>query len=276
MPLMPRMPNDVSPSWNKNFRASAPGWISGRVHAKISMPRSPAPKPSSLTAKLCSATLSKPRQRPRACRSRHTTSGTRSSFLQQEITQLRKLDLGQAQQRATAAEAAYADAQRHNAAAAAAHGLHPGDDCSVCNRPLPHAWQPPVAESLDAARDAHTAAQASLSEVRNSIHDLATREEITNTQAVELQQGADHSSGDRENSRHATRFAARQRRDRSRHSPLDRGRYCSLSPALSPEHTRSSHRTSRSHNSFVNSTPSLRPTSPTHTTAWRRSAPRTP
>jgi exonuclease SbcC len=114
-------------------------------------------------------------------------------LLQQDITQLRELDLGQAQQRATAAETAYADAQRHNAAAAAAHGLHPGDDCSVCSRPLPHAWQPPVAESLDAARNTHTAAQESLSEVRNSIHDLATRGEITDTQAVELQQRAEQS-----------------------------------------------------------------------------------
>ena len=114
-------------------------------------------------------------------------------LLQQQMTQLRELDLGQAQQRAAAAETAYADAQRHNAAAAAAHDLHPGDDCSVCNRPLPHAWQPPVAESLDAARNTHTAAQESLSEVRNSIHDLSTREEITDTQAGELQQAAEQS-----------------------------------------------------------------------------------
>jgi exonuclease SbcC len=119
--------------------------------------------------------------------------GHQVELLRQEMTTLRERDLGQAQQHATAAEMAYADAQRHNAAAAAAHGLHAGDDCSVCNRPLPHAWQPPVAESLDAARDTHTAAQTSLSEVRNSIHGLATREEITNTQAVELQKGAEQS-----------------------------------------------------------------------------------
>jgi exonuclease SbcC len=119
--------------------------------------------------------------------------GHQVELLRQEMTTLRERDLGQAEQYATAADMAYADAQRHNSAAAAAHGLHPGDDCSVCNRPLPPAWQAPVAESLDSARDAHTAAQAILSEMRNSIRDLATREEILNTQAVELQEGAERS-----------------------------------------------------------------------------------
>lgn len=119
--------------------------------------------------------------------------GHHVELLQQEMTTLRERDLGHAQQRATAAEMAYADAQRLNAAAAAAHGLRPGNDCPVCNRPLPHAWQPPVAESLDDARDTYMATQASLSEVRNGIHDLATREEIAKTQAVELQQEAEQS-----------------------------------------------------------------------------------
>ena len=196
-------------------------------------------------------------------------------LLQQGMTQLQKLDLGQAQQRATAAETAYADAQRHNAAAAAAHGLHPGDDCSVCNRLLLDAWQPPVAESLDAARNTYTAAQESLSEVRNSIHDLATREEITDTQAVELQQGAGQSW-------ETARTAATQLAsllgcgEIDLATPTSAEQYWSLSPAVSPEHARSSHRTPTSHNSFVNSTPSPRPTSRTHATAWRRSAPRTP
>ena len=119
--------------------------------------------------------------------------GHQAELLQQKMAQLRERDFAEAQQRATAAEKAYTDAQRHNAAAAAAHGLHPGDDCSVCNRPLPHAWQPPVAESLDAARHTYTAVQADLSELGNSIQELVTREEITNTQAAELRQGAEHS-----------------------------------------------------------------------------------
>jgi exonuclease SbcC len=108
-----------------------------------------------------------------------------------DIAQLRERDLPQAEQRATAAEEAYAAAQRHNAAAAAAHGLHVGDDCSVCNRPLPQDWRPPTAEDLDTARDTHQAAAAGLTEVRDNIRDLSTRSDIISTQAAELRQKAD-------------------------------------------------------------------------------------
>ena len=115
-----------------------------------------------------------------------------AELLQQQMAQLGEGDLVQAEQRATAAETAYTDAQRHNAAAAAAHGLHPGDDCSVCNRPLPQDWQHPVAEDFNTALRAHEAAQAGLAEVRSKIRDLATRAEITDNQATELQQDGDH------------------------------------------------------------------------------------
>ena len=72
-----------------------------------------------------------------------------AELLRQQIGRLQEGNLVQAEQRATAAQTAYADAQRHNAAAAAAYGLHSSDDCSVCNRPLPPDWQPPMAEDLD-------------------------------------------------------------------------------------------------------------------------------
>ena len=83
-------------------------------------------------------------------------------------------------QRATEAEAAHAEhakakkdaeaadtqlarARRASSAAAAAHGLHPGDDCPVCRRDLPQDWKPPrdegLAEAEDAARTAKKDAQ---------------------------------------------------------------------------------------------------------------------
>ncbi len=76
-----------------------------------------------------------------------------------------------AKERAQAAEAAataehqLADARRANSAAAAAHGLHPGDDCPVCRRDLPEGWSPPpdagIADTQAVAEKAGSAAQAS-------------------------------------------------------------------------------------------------------------------
>ena len=112
-------------------------------------------------------------------------------LLRKDIAQLRERDLPPAEQHATAAEEAYVGAQRHNAAAAAAHGLHVGDDCSVCNRPLPPEWQPPTAEDLDAARYNRQAAAARLTEVRDNSRDLSTRSDIISAQVTELRQEAD-------------------------------------------------------------------------------------
>ena len=73
----------------------------------------------------------------------------------------------QAQMAEAAATAAdrLADAQRANSAAAAAHGLHPGDDCPVCRRDLPEGWSPPLdaglADAKSAAEKAGNAAKAS-------------------------------------------------------------------------------------------------------------------
>lgn len=64
---------------------------------------------------------------------------------------------------AAAADTQLALARRASSAAAAAHGLHPGDDCPVCRRDLPHDWKSPpdegLAEAEDAARTAKKDAQ---------------------------------------------------------------------------------------------------------------------
>lgn len=66
---------------------------------------------------------------------------------------------------AAKAEEKLADARRANSAAAAAHGLRPGDDCPVCRRGLPVGWSPPEdaghAEAEAAAREARDKAQKS-------------------------------------------------------------------------------------------------------------------
>lgn len=53
---------------------------------------------------------------------------------------------------------------RNNAAAAAAAGCTPGDDCPVCTQPLPATFAPPSADDLDTAKVAVGAATAELEE----------------------------------------------------------------------------------------------------------------
>lgn len=70
---------------------------------------------------------------------------------------------------AAAADTQLARARRASSAAAAAHGLHPGDDCPVCRRDLPQDWKPPpdegLAEAEDAARTATDEDQAAAKRV---------------------------------------------------------------------------------------------------------------
>ncbi|MCY4400266.1 MAG: SMC family ATPase [Gemmatimonadetes bacterium] len=61
---------------------------------------------------------------------------------------------GGARAAADAADAVHAEARRANSAAAAAHGLHPGDDCPICRRDLPAAWTAPGDGGLDDAKQA--------------------------------------------------------------------------------------------------------------------------
>ncbi len=69
-------------------------------------------------------------------------------------------DLGEAQEQLQRAEHELTEARRTNAAAAAAHGLCPGDECPVCQSDLPEGWAPPQDTGLNAAREAHEAAKS--------------------------------------------------------------------------------------------------------------------
>ena len=73
------------------------------------------------------------------------------------------------------ADAHLAHARRSDSAAAAARDLHPGDECPVCARDLPHDWLAPVAAGLG---DAEQAAQNKRNEADRSgkqVVDLAAQ-----------------------------------------------------------------------------------------------------
>ena len=52
------------------------------------------------------------------------------------------------------------EARRTNAAAAAAHGLRPGEECPICESDLPEEWVAPQDTGLDAVREVHEEARS--------------------------------------------------------------------------------------------------------------------
>ena len=85
-------------------------------------------------------------------------------------------DLQGTQERLQHAEQELSEARRTNAAAAAAHGLCPGDECPVCRSDLPDGWSPPRDTGLDAAREAHLAARSQADEAGKAVADLKARQ----------------------------------------------------------------------------------------------------
>ncbi|MCY3610041.1 MAG: SMC family ATPase [Gemmatimonadetes bacterium] len=81
------------------------------------------------------------------------------------------------QERLQRTERALSEARRTNAAAAAAHGLCPGDECPVCQGDLPEGWTPPQDAGLDAARDTQRAARSQADEASRAVADLEGRQE---------------------------------------------------------------------------------------------------
>ena len=85
-------------------------------------------------------------------------------------------DLRRAQEHQQHAEQELSEARRTNAAAAAAHGLCPGDECPVCRSDLPEGWTPPHDTGLDAAREAHLAARSQADEAGKVVADLKAQQ----------------------------------------------------------------------------------------------------
>ena len=85
-------------------------------------------------------------------------------------------DLQGAQERLQRAERTLTGARQTNAAAAAAHGLCPGDECPICQTDLPEGWAPPTDAGLDEAREAHGKAKRQADEASKVVADRESRQ----------------------------------------------------------------------------------------------------
>ena len=103
-------------------------------------------------------------------------------------------------------------ARRADSAAAAAHGLSPGDDCPVCDRELPAAWDAPGGSGMDEAEQTARAAEA-----------LARKTERARTELSEQQRASVEAIAASEQELEATRIALAGALDRleGRKSPLE-------------------------------------------------------
>ena len=86
-------------------------------------------------------------------------------------------DLQDAQERLRSADRELSEAQRSNAAADAAHGLCPGDECPVCQRDLPEGWIPPRDTGLDVAREARQEAGSQANEAGRAVAEAEAHQE---------------------------------------------------------------------------------------------------
>lgn len=84
-------------------------------------------------------------------------------------------DHAKAKKDAAAADTQLDRARRASSAAAAAHGLHPGDDCPVCRQDLPQDWTPPPDEGLADAEDAARTAKKKAQETADRATGARTR-----------------------------------------------------------------------------------------------------
>ena len=85
-------------------------------------------------------------------------------------------------------------ARRASSAAAAAHGLHPGDDCPVCQRDLPESWTPPPDEGLAEAEEAAKKAERQSQESEQQATRANTRMEAAEGQLADAQADAQRTS----------------------------------------------------------------------------------
>ena len=86
-------------------------------------------------------------------------------------------DLEGAQERLRRTEQSLSEARRANAAAAAAHGLCPGDECPVCEGELPAGWTPPRDTGLDAAGRAQREAGSQADEAGGAVAEFEAQQE---------------------------------------------------------------------------------------------------
>ncbi len=85
-------------------------------------------------------------------------------------------------------------ARRTSSAAAAAHGLHPGDDCPVCQRDLPEGWTPPPDEGLTEAEEAAKRAESRSRELEQQATEANTQKKVVEGQLADAQADAQRTS----------------------------------------------------------------------------------
>ncbi|MGW1728407.1 AAA family ATPase [Streptomyces sp. NPDC002306] len=104
-------------------------------------------------------------------RADHAATGNKLSLLVQTPP---GSDLEAARAAVTVAQEALEDIRRREAAHSAGAGLGAGEDCTVCDRPLPEDYQPPQPQDADALAQAQTAVEKA-SAVLNSAEQEHTR-----------------------------------------------------------------------------------------------------
>ena len=88
-----------------------------------------------------------------------------------------RLEAAQERERSASRAAAQADehlaaARRSESAAAAAHGLHPGDECPICRRGLPIDWETPAGPGMREAEEAAEEARRGAREAEREVTGL--------------------------------------------------------------------------------------------------------
>jgi exonuclease SbcC len=101
---------------------------------------------------------------------------------QDEATRLKE-EADEAETRRRRADEEVARWQRVDAAATAAHGLHPGDDCPVCARALPDGWEAPDSSGLEVAIEWQHATRGEAQQARDRHREKATEASETVKQA---------------------------------------------------------------------------------------------
>ena len=97
---------------------------------------------------------------------------------------------------AAEAEGKLADAQRANSAAAAASGLHPGDDCPVCRRDLPAGWSPPEDAGLADRKAASRQARDVADELGRRAASAGAESQSTKKQLIDEQASSKETSAE--------------------------------------------------------------------------------
>lgn len=132
----------------------------------------------------------------RSAKDAHTNVSSREEERTRRAAEVEEAAKKHAQAKAVAKEAndRRDRARRTSSAAAAAHGLHPGDDCPVCQRDLPEGWTPPPDEGLTEAEEAAKRAESRSRELEQQATEANTQKKVVEGQLADAQADARRTS----------------------------------------------------------------------------------